>query len=398
MDCPDTCGLDVTVKDDRISEIRGRSDHPVTQGFICSKVRRFARRVYHPTRLQHPMRRTGPKGDGDGAFEPISWDEAIAEIVTRFREIQDRYGGEAILPYHYGGSNGLLTEGFIDDLFFARLGASRLAKTICAAPSTAAASGMYGKMPGVAFEDYPEAECIVVWGANPKASSIHFVPFLKEAKKRGAYIAVVDPRLNFSGNDVDLHLPVRPGTDLPLALGMIRLWNEWGLLVGDFLDEHVTGLPALLERADEWPLPRVAETTGVPAPDIESLARKYAVSSPAVIRCGWGLERNRNGGHAIAAVLAIPALLGKFGVRGGGYTMSNGGATGVDMGSVIGDVAWQGRTINMTQLGEVLNGETRPPVKALFVYNCNPAVTVPDQRRVLEGLARDDAYRMAIIR
>ena len=390
LDCPDTCTLAVTVDEGRVTKIAAGDGHPTTQGFICSKVARFDRRLYHPDRLLHPMRRVGPKGNGD--FERVSWDYAIGEINRRFRAIADEWGAEAILPYHYGGSNGILTEGFLDDLYFARLGASRLGKTICAAPTTAVALGMYGKMPGVAYPDYPKAQCIIIWGANPKASSIHLVPYLREAKRNGAFIAVIDPRRNFSRREVDLHLPVRPGADLPLALAMIKCWVAAGRLDRSFLDEHTKGLDTLLACAEEWPLDRAADVTGVAASDIECLAQQYASLSPAVIRCGWGPERNRNGGKAVAAILAMPALLGKFGVRGGGYTMSNSGAMRIRMNEALGDLRWESRTINMSQLGAVLNGSIDPPVKGLFVYNCNPVATVPDQNAVIRGLLREDLF------
>ncbi len=393
LDCPDSCLLDVTIEDGRLVTITGAAD-PVTAGFVCGKVRRFDRQVYAPERLSDPLRRSGPKGSG--AFEPVTWDAAIDEIVTRFRAIADRTGAEAILPYHYGGSNGVLTDGFLDALFFARLGASRLLKTLCAAPATAVATGMYGKMPGVAFEHYVHARCIVVWGGNPKASNIHLVPFIKEARRRGAFVAVVDPVRTFGDSEADLHLAVRPGTDLPLALALIRLWREWKCLDVEFLNRHAVGLDTLLSAAAAWTPERAADTTGVPAPDIETLARTYADASPAVIRCGWGLERNRHGGQAIAAILAMPALLGKFGVRGGGYTLSNSGASRFDAGRVLGTPPWTTRAVNMSQLGRVLGGEADPPVEALFVYNCNPAVTAPDQTRVLRGLERSELFTVVL--
>ncbi|MCZ6915431.1 MAG: molybdopterin-dependent oxidoreductase [Gemmatimonadetes bacterium] len=392
LDCPDTCSLDVTVEEGRVAKIAAGNGHPATSGFICSKLARFDRRLYHPDRLLYPMRRVGAKGEG--RFDRISWGEAIATITGRFKQIVEQWGGEAVLPYNYGGSNGMLTDGFIDALFFARLGASRLQKTLCAAPTTAVATAMYGKMPGVAFEDYPMAQSIIVWGANPKASSIHFVPHLREAKRRGAFIAIVDPRRNFSQREVDLHLPVRPGTDLPLALGLIKLWHDAGQLDRGFLDRHAKGLEPLLRRAEEWSLDRVAEVTGVPHEDITLLAGRFAGAAPAVIRCGWGLERNRNGGQAVAAVLAIPALLGKFGVRGGGYTLSNSGAVRSRMAEGLGTVPPDTRLINMSELGMVLNEHTmrNAPVKGLFVYNCNPVATAPDQNAVIEGLRRDDLF------
>lgn len=391
MDCPDTCALEVAVNDGRIEAIRGARDgHPDTAGFICSKVAQFGRRVYHQDRVLYPMRRTGPKGEGN--FERISWDKALEEITLRFQQIKKEWGGEAILPYHYGGSNGLLGDGFLDDHFFARLGASRLDKTLCAAPTTEVANGMYGKMPGVPFEDYVHAKFILIWGANPKTSNIHLVPYLKRAKRDGAFIAVVDPRRNFSAAEVDLHLPVLPGTDLPLTLALIREWKSNGQLALDFLREHATGLETLLAAAAEWTPERAAKETDVPAGDIRRLAEKYAALSPAVLRCGWGVERNRNGGQAVAAILAMPALLGKFGVRGGGYTMSNSGAVKLDTRKIFGAVEWTTRSINMTKLGEVLTGDLDPPVKALFVYNCNPAATVPDQNQILRGLGREEPF------
>jgi len=395
MDCPDSCALEVRVADGRIAGIRGSKDHPLTNGFICSKVARFDQRVYHEGRALYPMRRSGAKGGGK--FERITWNEAIATIVARFRNIIAEHGPEAILPYHYGGSNGYLTEGFLDDYFFARLGASRLARTVCAVPATEVALGMYGKMPGVAFEDYVHSKCIIIWGANPKASNIHLVPFLRQAKRNGAFLAVVDPKQNFSSSEVDLHLPVYPGSDLPLALGMIRLWLEQGRFDRQFLAGHGLDLERLLVKAQEWPLERAASAARVSPDDIRLLADVYMGASPAVIRVGWGLERNTNGAQAMAAILAIPALLGKFGQRGGGYTLSNSGATRLNTAKLFGKpLEWSTREINMTLLAGVLNndlgGTLQPPVKALFVYNCNPAATVPDQAGVLRGLEREDLF------
>ncbi len=405
MDCPDTCALEVEVEaapagsgaPDRVVSIGGAADHPTTRGFICSKVSKFHERLEHPDRLLRPMRRIGAKGEG--RFEATSWDEAIGEVTGRFRRIAEEWGPEAILPYNYGGSNGLLSDGFTDELYFTRLGASRIAKTLCAAPSTAVARGMYGAMPGVAHEDYAAAEAIVIWGANPKVSHIHLIPFLKQARADGAFLAVVDPQRHFSDREVDLHLPVRPGTDLPVALALIHRWHQEGRFDDDFLGRRAVGLEPLLERAADWPLARAAREAGVPEADLARLADAWAGASPAVVRTGWGLERNRNGGQALAAILAIPALLGKFGVRGGGYTMSNSGAAKLDKAALLGDMRSPARVINMTRLGAWIDpgrepdgGPPEPPVKALFVYNCNPLATVPDQRSVEAGLAREDLY------
>lgn len=399
LDCPDACALEITVErgpeGERIRSLGGAAGHATTAGFICSKVAQFHRRVDHPDRLLHPLRRSGPKGSG--SFVRISWEEALAEVAGRLQEIRERWGGEAVLPYHYGGSNGLLEDELLDHCFFARLGASRLGKTICAAPTTAVGKEMYGKMPGVAYEDYAHARCVLLWGVNPKVSHIHLVPFLRQAKEAGAFIAVVDPLRNFSEREVDLHLPVYPGTDLPVALALIRWWKEQGFLDEAFLAEHALDAGPLLEAARAWSLETAAELARVPAADLELLARAYAESSPAVVRCGWGVERNRNGGAAVGAILAMPALLGKFGVRGGGYTMTNNGGARFGGAEALGRVRWQTRLFNMTRLSEALRPEgdpqmPGPPVKALFVYNCNPVATVPDQNGVLAGLAREDLF------
>ncbi len=392
LDCPDGCALEVEIEDGRVRSVG--PDRSAGTEFICGKVAGFDRRLYHRDRILTPLRRRGAKGGGD--FEPISWDAALDELSGRLGEARDRWGGESILPYHYGGSNGLLTDELIDDLLFARLGASRLAKTICAVPATEVALGMYGKMPGVAFEDYPRAQCIVIWGANPKGSNIHLVPQLREAKRRGAFIAAIDPRRNFGAPEIDLHLPVLPGQDLPLALAMINWWRREGALDERFLAASTTGAETLLKRAAGWPLARAAAVCGVEADAIRELAKRLAESSPAVVRCGWGLERNRNGGQAVAAVLAIPALLGKFGVRGGGYTLSNNGGSRFDPAAVIGSLDWRTRRLNMTQLARQLDPESgeplEPPVKVLFVYNANPVATVPRQGVLERGLGRDDLY------
>ncbi len=390
MDCPDTCSLEVEVRQGRVHEIRGSHVNPNTQGFICSKVAQFTKRLYSPDRLLHPMKRTGSKGSG--RFSPITWEEATSIICDKFHAIVKTHGGEAILPFSYGGSNALLGQDTSDRAFFAKLGASRLARTVCAAPSTAAALGMYGKMPGTAFEDYAHAKCILIWGANPKASNIHLVPYLKKAKSKGAKIAIIDPKLNFSQREYDLHLPVFPGTDLVLALSMIRLWEKTGGLDRDFIAKHTKNVEVILERASGYTLEKAEKITRVPARDIEKLAAWYAESSPAVIRMGWGSERNRNGGQATAAVLAMPALLGKFGVQGGGYTLSNSTAAKAQSDKFVDAPVWNTRELNMNQLGRQLLEETNPALMALFVYNANPAVTLPNQGMVLKGLSRENLF------
>ncbi|MEW6323274.1 MAG: molybdopterin-dependent oxidoreductase [Acidobacteriota bacterium] len=389
LDCPDSCTLSVALRGGRITRIDGGRLNEVTRGYICSKVRRFHHRVYGDDRLRHPMVRVGPKGEGQ--FRRVTWDEALDELARRLRETRDAHGGEAILPLSYGGSNGLLTQDLLDAALFRRLGASRLLRTVCAAPTGAANQGLYGKMPSVSYQDYPRAKLIVLWGVNPGVSGIHLVPYIKDARENGAHLVVIDPRATALARQADTHLPVRPGTDLAVALAVHRFLFEDGHADQAFLDAHTTGAERLRERARAWTFERAAEVSGVPAAAIADLARRYAEASPALIRCGWGLERNRNGGSAAAAVLALPAVGGKFGVRGGGFSMSNSGSWDIVR-------TWQRdpepgtRAINMNQVGRVLTEPDGAPVRLLFVYNCNPAVTLPDQRRVLAGLARDDLY------
>jgi len=390
MDCPDTCSLDVEVQDGRVTKILPSPLNPTTNGFICSKVANFTKRLYSPDRILYPMKHAGKKGAGE--FVRISWDEAVEMIASKFQSIREQFGGEAILPFSYGGSNGILGQDTSDKAFFAKVGASRLARTVCAAPTSAAAAGMYGKMAGVAFEDYVHAKMILIWGANAKASNIHLVPILKRAKANGAQIAIVDPKLNYSRREYDLHLAVYPGADLAVALAMIRYWHENKMLANDFLAQHAIGLDVLLERASEFTLDKAASISRVPAAEIEKLANMYAEANPAVIRLGWGQERNRNGGQSSAAILAMPALLGKFGVRGGGFTLSNSGATKVITNKLVDAPIWTTRELNMNHLGKLLLKEKNPPIKGMLVYNCNPAATMPNQNAVLQGLARDDLF------
>jgi anaerobic selenocysteine-containing dehydrogenase len=389
LDCPDACSLSVTVKNGRIATIDGSHKNPVTGGYICAKVRRFDQRVYGPDRLLFPAVRRGRKGDGH--FTRVSWDEALQLVVDRFAQAKARHGGASILPVSYGGSNGLLTQDNFDARLWRRYGTSRLARTVCAAPTSAAATALYGKMPTVAYEDYVHASLIVLWGVNPSASGIHLVPFVREAQKNGAALIVVDPRTTPLARGADVHLAIRPGTDVALALAFHRHLFTSGHAADAFLAAHTRNADTLRERAEPWTFDRAAEVCGVDAADVARAAALYAEASPALIRCGWGLERNRNGGSAALAVLALPAVGGKFGVRGGGYSASNSGAWRLEQ-PWIGAAEPGTRVVNMNQVGRALTEYDDPPVDVLFVYNCNPAATLPDQRRVLRGLQRDDLF------
>jgi anaerobic selenocysteine-containing dehydrogenase len=389
LDCPDACSLAVTVQSGKLVTIDGSRRNPVTDGYICAKVRKFAERVYGPDRIRYPAIRKGRKGDG--SFTRVSWDEAIELVASRFEKAKADAGGASILPYSYGGSNGLLTQDNIDALLWRRFGTSRLARTVCAAPTGAANMALYGKMPSVTYQDYPEARLIVLWGVNPAASGIHLIPYVREAQKRGAKLVVIDPRTTPTARSADVHLAVRPGTDVAVALAIHRYLFVNGYTDEAFLREHTRGAETLRERADPWTLEHAADVAGVDVSALEQVAQLYARSSPALVRCGWGLERNRNGGNAAMAVLALPAVGGKFGVRGGGYSMSNSASWNIDR-TWIDAHEPATRVVNMNQLGRALTEYTDPAVNVLFVYNCNPAATVPDQHRILRGLEREDLF------
>jgi anaerobic selenocysteine-containing dehydrogenase len=389
LDCPDACSLEVHVEEGRVAAVGGSRTHPLTDGYICAKVRRMPEHLYGPHRMLHPGIRAGNRGEG--TFRRASWDEALDRIATRMRALTAAGRGEAILPFFYGGSNGYLSQGSTDARLFSRLGASRLARTVCAAPSSAAAAGLYGKMPGVALSDYAHAKLIVLWGVNPSASGIHLIPPIYAARERGARLVVVDPRRTPLAARADLHLAVRPGTDLAVALSIIRELFETGRADAPFLASHTTGAQELRRRASVWTPEKAAAVAGIDAGDIRRFAGLYADSSPAAIRCGWGVERNRNGGSAVAAILALPAVAGKFGVRGGGYTMSNSAAWDLSAEAGAGADPWKTREINMNRLGAVLLERDRP-VDLLFVYNANPLATIPDQGKVRAGLLREDLF------
>lgn len=390
LDCPDACSLRVTIEDGRVTSIDGDHRNRLTAGFICKKVRGFGRHVYGEERLTTPGIRRGPKGTGE--FEPISWDAALELLVERIEEVRKRSSGEAILPFSYGGSNGAITEGSLDARLFRRLGATNLERTVCAAPTGAASAAMYGTMPGVPLPDYAHARLIILWGFNPSASGIHLVPPIKAARAAGAKLVVVDPRVTPLAKQADLHLRVHPGTDLPVALALHRWLFETGNADDEFIARHCSGAERLGEKADTWTLERAATVARIDPDDLRKLARWYAETNPAVIRCGWGIERNRNGGSAAAAVLALPAIAGKFGVRGGGYTMSNSRTWNLDREAAIAQPAPAVRSVNMNQLGRALTELSDPPIELLFVYNCNPLTTMPHQNLVRRGLERDDLF------
>lgn len=390
LDCPDRCSLAVEVADGRVVSLDGTRSNPLTDGYICGKVRRFGDRVHGPLRLLHPMVRTGPKGPG-ATFRPVTWDEALDLVAQRFGAIAAESGWEAVLPYWYAGSNGWLTGGALDMRLWNRLGTTRILRTLCAANTGAGQRAVYGDLPSADPSDVDHAALVLLWGCNPSASGIHLVPKLRALRARGGKLVVVDPRRTPLAKQADLHLAPLPGTDVALAMAMARVAFEEGLADAAFLARHAADADAYREACAPFTPDRAAALCGVPADDVVRAARMYAEARPALVRAGWGLERTRNGTDGVRAVLSLPAVFGKFGERGSGWVLSTSAGYRVD------STRWQGpastsRVVNMSELGRVLEEVRDPPVRAVFVYDCNPTVTVPDQARVLRNLAREDLF------
>jgi anaerobic selenocysteine-containing dehydrogenase len=390
LDCPDRCALDVSVDQGRIVKIDGSDRSETTDGYICAKVRRFDKREYSPERILHPMKRVGPKGSG--RFERVPWSEALGDIAGRYAELSRTLGPEAILPYHYDGSNGLITSGAMDERFWNRLGASQLARTFCAANTGAGWASVFGDMAGSDPRDLRHSDAVVLWGFNPSASGIHLVPWVREAQSAGAFVIVVDPRRTPMAREADVHLPVLPGTDVAVAMAMIRMAFDENLVDEPFVRKWTRGPAPLLQSACS--VDEAAALSGVPAESIRSATRALGRSKAPFFRVGWGLERNRNGTDAVRAVLSLRAVLGRFGTRGSGVVISTSGGYGLDRRPAAAPHLRRkpARTINMSQLGQALEETRDPAIGALYVYNCNPVATAPNQGRVIRALGRDSLF------
>ncbi|MCA0754320.1 molybdopterin oxidoreductase family protein [Paenibacillus sp. N4] len=392
FDCPDTCGLSITLEQGKVTSITGDKDHPVTKGAICNKVRQLPDRLYHPERLLYPMRRTGPKGTL--SFERISWEEAYRELTERMRSMIDHHGAEAILPYSFYGNMGVLNAEGMDRRFFHRLGASRLDRAICNNAGAAGYRYTMGGSIGIDPEDTVHTKLFIIWGCNLVSTNMHQTMLATEARKNGAYIVHIDVHRNRTSAWADRFIHVRPGSDAALALGIMHVLIRDGLVDSGFLREYAIGYEELAAEAAGYTPERVSGITGVPASEIEELARLYGTASPSFIRIGNGLQHHDNGGMAIRAISCLPALTGQWNVRGGGAMKGNGwylrlNTDRLERPDLMPDPAV--RSINMNQLGDALL-EADPPVRMLFVYNSNPAVVAPDQNRVREGLLRSDLY------
>jgi anaerobic selenocysteine-containing dehydrogenase len=399
-DCPDTCAMLVTVESGRAVRVAGDPEHPFTRGFLCAKVNRYVERTYHEDRLLHPMRRAGPKGSGK--FARISWDEALDEIATRLNEIRNSSDGpQAILPYSYAGTMGIVQGSSIDRRFFHAIGASKLDRTIC---STAGKVGMQmtvGANVGADPEGIPESDLVLLWGTNTLTSNPHMWPFVLEAKARGAPIIAIDPLRTRTAAQCDEWIGLRPGTDAALALGMMHVVLERGLQDDDYIARYTTGIDALRERAGEYTPEHTSRITGLAPEVIVSLGERYGRAKAAFIRVNYGLQRHGGGGMAVRTIACLPALTGHWRRAGGGVQLSSSHNFKFNTAVVERpDLSPPVRTINMIRLGEALTtkdaGVGGPPVRALVVYNSNPGAVAPDRNAVLAGMRRDDLFTVVL--
>jgi anaerobic selenocysteine-containing dehydrogenase len=412
-DCPDACGVLITIEDGRATKIQGDPEHPVTRGFLCAKVAKYLDRVYSPGRVLYPMRRVAAKGPAslregragtpvapsDSAWERISWDEALDEIAHRLRRIIAEYGCESILPYSYGGTLGVLNGASMDRRFFHRLGASQLERSICSTAGEEGLKSVIGIKLGTEPEQFAHSRYIIAWGSNIHGNNVHLWPFIEEARRKGAKLVVIDPYRTRTAKCADWYLPIHPGTDAALALGLMHVIIKENLFDADYVSRHTIGFEDLKARAGEYLPEKVAHWTGISADDICKLAREYATQRPSVIRVNYGIQRSERGGMSMRAVTMLPCLIGSWKDVGGGLQLSLSGSFGLNkealempelMRKALGRPA---RIVNMVQLGSVLNSTTMvPPIRALFVYNSNPAAVCPNHNEVIRGLKRPDLF------
>jgi anaerobic selenocysteine-containing dehydrogenase len=401
-DCPDTCAIRVTVQDGRAIRVQGDPDHPPTHGALCTKVSRYPERTYHPERVLRPLKRVGPKGSA--RFEPVGWDEALADIAARLKAIAVR-DPQAIVPYSYAGTMGLLQGESIAARFFHRLGASLLDRTICSSAGGDALGATYGGKVGMHLEHYAESKLILIWGSNSIASNLHFWTFAQVAKRAGAKLICIDPRKTETADKCHQHIALLPGTDGALALGLMHelIVNDW--LDADYIERHTEGWPALRERALQWPPERAAEVCGITADEVRGLAHDYATTKPAAIRLNYGMQRVRGGGNAARLVAILPCLVGAWRHPAGGLLLSASGW----FKRYRNDAALQRpdllagrkpRTINMSTIGDDLLRESSqsfgPKIEALIVYNSNPVAVAPESPKVVAGFAREDLFTVVL--
>ncbi|MGC2538058.1 MAG: molybdopterin-dependent oxidoreductase [Candidatus Sulfotelmatobacter sp.] len=397
-DCPDACGVLITVEDGRATRIQGDPQHPVTRGFLCAKVAKYLDRVYSPDRVLYPMRRIAPKGArSTQVWRRISWDEALDEIAERFRKIVAEFGGEAILPYSYGGTLGALNGASMDRRFFTRLGASELERTICSSAGEAGLESVMGVKLGTEPDQFIHSRYIIVWASNIHGNNVHLWPYIVQARRKGARLVVIDPYRTRTAACADWYLPINPGTDGALALAMMHVIIGEGLYDADYVENYTLGFDELSEKVKAYPPEHAAQWTGIAAEDIRKLAREYATVRPSVIRVNYGVQRSDGGGMATRAIAMLPCIIGSLKEVGGGIHLSTSGAFDLNKDALRRpDLRPQGlkpsRIVNMVELGKALNTLSDPPLKALFVYSSNPAAVCPNHNEVVRGLKRTDLF------
>ncbi len=403
-DCPDTCALLTTVENGIAVKVQGNPDHAHTGGTLCTKVSRYPERTYHPERILQPLKRVGAKGAGQ--FEPVTWEHALQDIAARLSAIAAR-APQAILPYSYAGTMGLVQGDSMSARFFHRLGASLLERTIC---STAGGEGLthtLGGKVGMGVEFFAQAKLILIWGSNSITSNLHFWRYAQEAKRQGAKLICIDPRRSETADKCHQHLALLPGTDGALALGLMHelIRNDW--LDHDYLDRYTLGWDALRERALQWPPERVAEICGLHSEQVRELARDYGACAksrePAAIRMNYGMQRVHGGGNAVRLVASLPALIGAWRHRAGGVLLSSSGRFPVDRAALQRPdllVGKKPRTLNMVTIGDDLLRPTSPQfgpaIEALVVYNSNPVAVAPESAKVVQGFAREDLFTVVL--
>ena len=399
LDCPDTCSLTVTVEDTRIVNIRGSHANPYTDGVLCAKVpKAFPEFVHGERRLRTPLKRVGRKGEGK--FVRVSWEEALDEIHTRVTSVIAEHGPQAVMPFNYGGPHGFLAGGSMDLRFFHRMGATLLdRKPLCGGIRTEAWLGTFGPVPGIRPEQVEQSKLIVAWGNNVTWANLHLMPIINRARRAGARLVVIDPRRIKVAEQADLHLALRPGTDVVLAWAVAAELERRGAIDRAFVAQWVEGYEDFMALARPWTIAKAAETCGLAEADVARFAEWYATISPSSISVGNGLERNRNGGSGIRAAFALPALAGRFATAGGGLVNGAGYAFPKTPAKLARpDLIPPGtRMLNIVDIGRHLTEERlAPPLKALFIYNHNPVVVHPDQNRMRRGMEREDVFLAGI--
>jgi anaerobic selenocysteine-containing dehydrogenase len=393
-DCPDTCSILTTVEDGRAIAVRGNPDHPFTRGRLCVKVNNYEERVYSDKRVLYPLKRVGPKGTRQ--FARISWEEAIETIASRWKSIIAEHGAQAILPYSYLGTQGVINGLNVGDPLFNKLGATVLERTFCDSASCTAYMMTIGHTPGVDPESFVHSKYIILWACNTLSTNSHHWPFIEQARKAGAKLVVIDPVATRTARLADWHIPIRPGTDAALALAMIHILIKENLVDRDYVDKYTVGYDELVARASTYTPEFASQETGIPVADILKLAREYATTPPAVVRIGVAVERHAGGGQTVRAIACLPGLIGAWKHVGGGLLQLPIWAFPVKW-----DVLMRPdlqpekmRVLNSWRLGPALTGELGldPPIKALFVYNANPMAMVSEQGKVEKGLEREDLF------